>query len=309
MAHRLPNAGDYGLLLLLAAIWGSSFAFIKIGVSEVPPITLTAVRLGLAAGFLLLVMAVTRRAFPAGRSLWTMMLASAVVGNALPFCLIAWGQQSIPSGTAAILMGVMPLITMVLAHAFTDDEKLNLRKVVGMVVGLVGLCVLVGPAALQGLTASFVGMLALLAAATCYGFNAVLIRRMDAPDRTSAVTIIILLSALIVAPFAFVLENPLVVAAGQKAWSAVMTLGVLHTSIATLLMFAIIGRAGASFFSQLNLIVPIAGVIWAAVLLSEIPGLNALAALGLIILGILIAKGGLALGTPAPVAEKGALKP
>jgi drug/metabolite transporter (DMT)-like permease len=309
MAHRLPNAGDYGLLLLLAAIWGSSFAFIKIGVTEVPPITLTAVRLGLAAAFLLLVLAVTRRAFPTGRALWSMMVASAFIGNALPFCLIAWGQQSILSGTAAILMGVMPLFTMVLAHAFTDDEKLNLRKVVGMAVGLFGLCVLVGPAALQGLTASFVGMLALLAAATCYGFNAVLIRRMDAPDRASAVTIIILLSALIVAPFAFVLEDPLVVTAGLKAWSAVMTLGVLHTAIATLLMFTIIGRAGASFFSQLNLIVPIAGVVWAAVLLSEIPGLNALAALGLIILGILIAKGGLALGTPGPVAEKGALKP
>lgn len=309
MAHRLPNAGDYGLLLLLAAIWGSSFAFIKIGVTEVPPITLTAVRLGLASAFLLLVMALARRAFPSGRALWSMMVASALIGNALPFCLIAWGQQSILSGTAAILMGVMPLITMVLAHAFTDDERLNSRKVVGMVVGLFGLCVLVGPAALQGLTASFVGMLALLAAATCYGFNAVLIRRMDAPDRTSAVTIIILLSALIVAPFAFVLENPLVVTAGLKAWLAVMTLGVLHTAIATLLMFAIIGRAGASFFSQLNLIVPIAGVVWAAVLLSEIPGLNALAALGLIILGILIAKGGLALGTPAPVAEKGAFKP
>lgn len=297
------------MLLLLAAVWGSSFVFIKIGVTEVPPITLTAVRLGLASAFLLLVMAVTRRAFPTGRSLWSMMVVAALIGNALPFCLIAWGQQSIPSGTAAILMGVMPLITMVLAHAFTDDEKLNLRKVVGMVVGLCGLCMLVGPAAVQGLTASFVGMLALLAAATCYGFNTVLIRRMDAPDRTSAVTMIILLSALIVAPFAFVLENPLVVTAGLKAWSAVITLGVLHTSFATLLMFAIIGRAGASFFSQLNLIIPIAGVVWAAVLLSEIPGLNALAALGLIILGILIAKGGLALGTPTPVAEKGALKP
>lgn len=309
MAHRLPKSGDYGLLLLLAAIWGSSFAFIKIGVTEVPPITLSAVRLGLAAAFLLLVMAVTRRAFPTGRALWSMMVTSALIGNALPFCLIAWGQQSIPSGTAAILMGVMPLITMVLAHAFTADEKLNSRKVVGMVVGLVGLCVLVGPAALQGLTASFVGMLALLAAATCYGFNAVLIRRMEAPDRTAAVTIIILMSAFMVTPFAFVLEDPLAVTAGLQAWSAVVTLGVLHAAIATLLMFAIIGRAGASFFSQLNLLVPIAGVIWAAVLLSEIPGPNALAALGLIILGILIAKGGLALGSPAPVAEKGAAKP
>ncbi len=309
MAHRLPNAGDYGLLLLLSAIWGSSFVFIKVGVDEVPPVTMTAIRLFLAAGFLMLVMVVTKRAFPKGKSIWWMMLASAVAGNALPFCLIAWGQQVIPPGTTAILMGVMPLITMVLAHLFTDDEKLNSRKVAGMVIGVLGLCVLVGQAALNGLTLDLVAMLALLAAAASYGFNAVLIRRMKAPDKTAAVSMIILLSAVMVLPFAFLLEDPLAVEAGAMAWSAVVTLGVLHAAIATLIMFAIIGRAGASFFSQLNLLVPIAGVMWAALLFSEIPGPNALAALGLIILGILIARGGLALGSPVPVAEKGAAKP
>ena len=304
MATRLPNAGDYGLLLLLSAIWGSSFVFIKVGVDEVPPVTMTAIRLILAAVFLLLVMVVTKRAFPRGKAIWWMLLASAVAGNALPFCLIAWGQQTIPPGTTAILMGIMPLITMVLAHVFTDDEKLNSRKVMGMVVGIAGLCILVGPAALYGLTADLVAMLALLAAAASYGFNAVLIRRMKAPDKTAAVTMIILLSAIIVVPLAFVLEDPLTIEASVRAWSAVVTLGILHAAIATLIMFAIVGRAGASFFSQLNLLVPIAGVIWAALLFSEIPGPNALIALGLIILGILIAKGGLALGSPAPVIEK-----
>jgi len=309
MATRLPNAGDYGLLLLLSAIWGSSFVFIKVGVDEIPPLSMTAIRLFLAASFLMLVMVVTKRQFPKGRAIWWMMLASAIAGNALPFTLIAWGQQVIPPGTTAILMGIMPLITMVLAHVFTDDEKLNSRKVTGMVVGVLGLCVLVGQAALYGLTADFVAMLALLAAAASYGFNAVLIRRMKAPDKTAAVTVIILLSAVMVVPFAFMLENPLAIEAGVMAWSAVVTLGVLHAAIATLIMFAIIGRAGASFFSQLNLLVPIAGVMWAALLFSEIPGPNALAALGLIILGILIAKGGLALGSPAPIVEKEVAKP
>ena len=193
------------MLLLLSAIWGSSFAFIKVGVEEVPPFTLTAIRLFTAAAFLLAVMLVAKRAFPKGRSIWWMLLASAIAGNALPFSLIAWGQQTIPPGTTAILMGIMPLITLVLAHVFTDDEKLNSRKVSGMVVGLIGLCVLVGPSALQGLTADFIAMLALLAAATSYGFNAVLIRRMKAPDKMAAVTMIIVLSAIIVAPVALLL--------------------------------------------------------------------------------------------------------
>ena len=141
MAHRLPNARDYGLLLTLAAIWGSSFAFIKVGVAEVPPVTLTAVRLVLAAMFMAGVMMMRGSSLPTAKSAWVMMAVSALIGNALPFALIAWGQQGIPSATSAILMGIMPLITMMVAHAFTKDEKVNTRKAAGMATGFIGLIV------------------------------------------------------------------------------------------------------------------------------------------------------------------------
>ncbi len=304
MAHRLPNAGDYGLLLTLAAIWGSSFAFIKVGVAEVPPVTLTAVRLALAAMFMAGVMMMRGSSLPRARSAWVMMAVSALIGNALPFALIAWGQQGIPSATSAILMGIMPLITMMVAHAFTQDEKVNPRKAAGMVTGFFGLIVLVGPAALQGLTSSLISQLALLGAATCYGFNAVLIRRMMAADRVAAVTVVMTIAAVMVIPFAFVMEEPLAVDAHWQSWAVVIALGLVHTAIATMIMFAIVGRAGASFFSQINLLVPVAGVAWSAVLLAERPGFNALAALALIVLGILIARGGLALGARATAAEQ-----
>jgi drug/metabolite transporter (DMT)-like permease len=304
MAHRLPNAGDYGLLLTLAAIWGSSFVFIKVGVAEVPPVTLTAVRLALAAMFMAGVMMMRGSRFPLNRSAWAMLAGSALIGNALPFALIAWGQQGIPSATSAILMGIMPLITMVVAHAFTEDEKVNARKAAGLLTGFIGLIVLVGPEALNGLTSSFVSQLALLGAATCYGFNAVLIRRMMAADRVAAVTAVMTMAAAMVIPFAFVLEEPLAVEAHWQSWAVVIALGLVHTAIATVVMFSIVGRAGASFFSQINLLVPVAGVAWSAMLLAERPGLNALAALALIVLGILIARGGLALGARSTAAEQ-----
>jgi drug/metabolite transporter (DMT)-like permease len=304
MAHRLPNAGDYGLLLTLAAIWGSSFVFIKVGVAEVPPVTLTAIRLMLAAAFMIGLMWLRGSRFPLTRSAWAMLAGSALIGNAVPFGLIAWGQQGIQSNTSAILMGIMPLITLLVAHLFTEDEKINARKAVGMIAGFVGLIVLVGPEALKGFTSSFVSQLALLGAATCYGFNAVLIRRMMAADRVAAVTAVMAMAALMVTPFAFILEQPLAVEAHWLSWAVVITLGLLHTAIATVIMFSIVGRAGASFFSQINLLVPVAGVAWSAVLLAERPGLNALAALGLIVLGIVIARGGLALGARTPAAEQ-----
>lgn len=304
MAQRLPNAGDYGLLLALAAIWGSSFVFIKVGVAEVPPVTLTAVRLVLAAVLMLVVMQVRGSRFARSRQAWLMLAGCALIGNALPFGLIAWGQQGIPTSTSAILMGIMPLITLLVAHAFTEDEKINARKAAGMVAGFAGLVVLVGPEALRGLTSSLVSQLALLGAATCYGFNAVLIRRMPPGDRVAAVTVVMAIAAAIVVPFAFVMEQPTQVNAGALTWAAVIALGVLHTALATMIMFAIVGRAGASFFSQINLLVPVAGVAWSAVLLAERPGFNALAALALIVLGIVIARGGLALGPRSSAAEQ-----
>jgi drug/metabolite transporter (DMT)-like permease len=302
MQTRLPNAGDYGLLLLLAAIWGSSFVFIKVAVVEVPPVTLTTVRLLSAAAVLLGVCLVTARKLPAGRAAWLMMVASAVLGNALPFSLISWGQQVVPAGTAAILMGIMPLMTLVLAHLFTHDDKLNGRKFAGMLTGFVGLCVLVGPAALGGLTVNLLSQLAILGAATCYACNAVVIRRLDAPDKLAAVAVIVAISAVLILPMAFAVEQPLAVEASLRSWSLVTVLGVLHTALATLIMFSIVARAGASFFGQLNLLVPMAGVMWGAVLLGEVPGVNALAALALIVSGIVIARGGLGLGQRLPAA-------
>lgn len=304
MAHRLPNAGDYGLLLSLAAIWGSSFVFIKVGVAEVPPVTLTAIRLALAAVFMIAILLVRGSRLPQSPVAWMMMAGSALIGNALPFGLIAWGQQGIPSATSAILMGIMPLITLMVAHVFTEDEKINPRKAAGMITGFIGLLVLVGPEAINGLTSSFISQLALLGAATCYGFNAVLIRRMMVSDRVAAVTVVMVIAAAMITPFAFLLENPGAVEAHWLSWGAVITLGLLHTALATIIMFSIVGRAGASFFSQINLLVPVAGVAWSAVLLAERPGFNALAALALIVLGIVIARGGLALGARSTAAEQ-----
>ncbi len=296
---RLPTAGDYGLLLFLAAIWGSSFVFIKVGVAEVPPVTLTGVRLALAALFLGGLVMLRGKGFAQISVNWPMLAGVALIGNALPFALIAWGQQGIASNTSAILMGIMPLITIIVAHLFTRDEKINARKIAGMITGFIGLVVLVAPEAAGGLTDSFVSQLALLGAATCYGFNAVLVRRVMATDQLASVAVVMALAAVMVLPMAFVTEQPLSVEASWPAWAMVVALGVVHTALATLIMFAIIGRAGASFFGQINLLVPVAGVVWSALLLSERPGANALAALGLIVLGIVIARGGLGLGTTA----------
>ena len=126
-----PGAVDYGMLMTLSALWGSSFLFIKLGVDTVPALTVTAGRLILAAVLLAAVAYHAGQTMPRGARLWGLITLAALFGNALPFSLIAWGEEAIDSGLAAILMAVMPLTTVLLAHVFTRDEKLTVGKAAG----------------------------------------------------------------------------------------------------------------------------------------------------------------------------------
>ena len=290
--RQAPAAADYALLFLLGAIWGASFVFIKIAVEEIPPLTVTGVRLGLAAVLLAGAGMLAGQRWPRGWATWRLIALAALFGNVLPFTLITWGEEVIHSSTAAILMGGMPLLTIVIAHWVTEDERINAPKVAGVLLGLAGLLVLVGPTALAGLSEDLVRQLALVLAAACYAVNAVLTRRLMGLRRRILAASVISAAAAFVIPASLVLEAPLQVHAGWQSWGAVAMLGVAQTAIATLLMFAIIKRQGAGFFSQINLLVPLSGVVWSALILAERPGFNALAALGLILAGILVTRAG-----------------
>src|SRR4051812_23429337 len=132
-------------------MWGSAFMFMKIAVATVPPATLVASRLILAAIILYAVMRARGLRLPPPGRRWLAFIALGVLGNCLPFFLIAWGQQTIDSALAGILISVMPLATMVLAHFFVAGEHLTSRRALGFAIGFAGIVVLMGPAALMGL--------------------------------------------------------------------------------------------------------------------------------------------------------------
>ncbi len=284
-----PGFADYGLLLLLSAIWGSSFLFIKIAVAAVPAVSMTAVRLTLAGLILIAMAALAKQSVPKGKRLWGWILMSAFFGNALPFVLIGWGEEKIDSGLAAILMAVMPLTTLVLAHLFTRDEKITLPKAIGVVLGFTGLIVLIGPAKLATLGEETVRQLAVASAAVCYGINAIITKQFAGLPPKSLAAAVVMTSALMLLPASFLIDTPLDLRPGLLASLAIVALAVFHTVIATLLLFALVRRQGAAFFSQINYLVPLFGVAWGAALLAERPSPNAYVALALILLGIAIA--------------------
>lgn len=303
MATSRPGAGDYGLLLTLAAIWGSSFLFIKLAVETIPAATTTALRLGIAALFLLAVAWRAGQSMPRGRRIWGLILLAALFGNALPFTLISWGEEVIDSGLAAILIAVMPLSTILLAHFFTSDEKLNTSKTIGVVLGFAGIIILIGPEKLTRLGDDTLRQLAVAGAAFCYGINAIVTKSLLGLPRRSLAAAVMVASAIMLVPVSLLLDRPWQLEPTAMSLISVVALGLAHTAVGTLMLFAIIGRQGASFFSQINFLVPVCGVFWGVALLAERLPPGAYWALALILAGIAVARGG-AKGT-APVAGGG----
>ncbi len=301
-----PRLSDYGLIVLLAAFWGGSFMLIKLAIDEIPPASLSATRLIIGGLILFAVVLFTgERARFGGKTLGLIILAG-FVGNALPFILISWGEKTVDAGLASILMGIMPIATLVLAHFFTGNEPMSARKMSGVVIGFAGLVILVGPAVLLRLGDDGIGQVAILGAAVCYSINAIMTKALlDFPRRVTGAAIL-LAGGLTTLPIALAFEQPWMLTPGAVSTTAVVLLSVFPTAIAMLLIFEVLDRQGAGFFSQVNLLVPLFGVAWAALVLGEIPDVAAVLALTFILAGIYYARGKQAAasgGSPTPIED------
>lgn len=283
---------DYVLLFALAAIWGSSFLFIKLAVASLPPMTLVAARLWIAALGLLAYLLATGGSLPRNLANWRDFAVIAVLGNLLPFFLISWGELSIDSGMAAILMATMPLVTLTLAHAFTPDDRITPAKLLGLAVGFGGIVVLVGPGVLAGLGREVVAQLAVAAAAWCYGMSSVYTRWSTLKDLPAASTAggVLVCAALMALPFALAVDRPWTLSPTAGALWSLLALALLCTSVAYLILFRLLAATRATFVANINYLVPVFGVFWGTALLGETIGLTALAALALILLGIGLAE-------------------
>lgn len=287
-----PSAGafDYALLLGLATIWGGSFTLIAFTLEDFPPATMSMIRLFLGAAILgVIAIFLGDRMAITSRTIILLMLVG-LFGNAIPFTLIAWGQQVVDAGLASILMGIMPIATLLLAHFFTDDEPLTKWKLIGVCVGLMGLVVLVGPAVLGRLGDDGIRQIAILGAAISYGINAIITKSLLGLPRMAAGAALVLAGALWLVPIAFVLEDFTAISPSVASVWAIVLLAIFPTALAALLMFKIIDRQGAGFFGQINLIVPLAGVVWAYLFLNEALEPRAAFALLIILSGVAVSR-------------------
>jgi len=187
-------------------------------------------------------------------------------------------------------MAGTPLFTLVLSHFVVADDRLSWPKIAGVVFGVVGVVILIGPSALAGLGGHVVREVAILMAGFCFAANSVIAKLLSGEEPYALSASIFMVGAALSVPFALIMEAPFQIAPSTASTIAVLLLGLLPTGLATLFMLALLRRTGPSFFSQINFLVPIFGVAWAMAVLGERPGANAWIALVLVLAGVAIAR-------------------
>ena len=277
------DARDWLLLGLLSILWGGSFFFNGVVLKELPPFTLVLLRVALAAFMLLPLLWLYRIRFPTGLSGWKPFIAIGLFNNVLPFSLIVVGQTYIPSGLASILNATTPLFTVAVMTA-AGEEKLQARRVAGVMVGLIGVIILHGDGfgleRGQGL-----GVLLCLAAALSYGVSALVARRLpsDVPP-LGAATFQMLVSTAMMVVVAGAVERPWQLPMpGATTWLAVIGLAALSTALAYIVFFQILRRSGATNVMLVTLLIPVTAILLGVLVLGETISLREIA--GALVIG------------------------
>jgi drug/metabolite transporter (DMT)-like permease len=277
----------------LAALWGPSFLFIKVAVVEIPPLTLMLGRVGIAGLVLYLMLQSQGRALPGWGPVWRHFAIMALIQNAIPFVLFAWGEQHIDSALAGILNGTTPLFTLILAHFFTTNDRLTPAKALGTLIGFSGLLVLIGPSLLGGIQATTWGLLAVTVAAACYGVAIIYSsRHLRGQPPLVTPTAQLLLAALMLLPVSLIIEQPYrLPLPSWPALSSLLAMAVLGTALAFMVYYRLLELVSATYLSMVTYLVPIFGVILGEVVLAEQIGWNAYLGCCLILVGVMIVNG------------------
>jgi drug/metabolite transporter (DMT)-like permease len=275
------------ILILLGAIWGASYMFIKVGGAEIPPFTFVEGRTLIAASVLLIAMYARGESLPRTRREWAPLIAMGIFNGVIPYTLITWGETHIASGLAAILTAAMPLFTVLLAHFWTHDERLTVGKVVGVVVGFLGVIVLFAPELRRGIQMEFWGQFAVVVSAASYATATLVARNyLRGVSHVVASTGQLASAALLMLPLSLAFDNPFALRPSLAATGSLLTLALLGTAFAYILYYWLIENTSATRTSLVTYLIPITGVLWGALLLHEPIEWEAIIGLVLIIAGI-----------------------
>ncbi len=260
------------LLVALSVLWGGSFFFVGVAVAEIPPLTLVTLRVAIAAAMLWAALPLLGTAPPHGARAWGAIAVMALINNVIPFTLIVWAQQTLPSGLAAILNATTPLWTVLVAHAFTREEKASPGKLAGVLFGFAGVAAMMGADILGGAAAAGAATAAMLAATFSYACAGVFGRRFRAIGVAPIQAALgqVSASSIIMLPLALAIDRPWgLPVPSAAAVAAVLGLAALSTALAYVLYFRILALAGAVNLVLVTFLIPISAILLGTLLLHE----------------------------------------
>ncbi|MFY9211866.1 MAG: DMT family transporter [Aestuariivita sp.] len=284
------------MVATLGFTWGGTFLVTELALEEWPPFWLATWRVTFGAVTMLVVWRAMGLKLFAQRPALGSIIAVLAIGafsTAIPFMLLAWGQQHVTAGFAGVSMASVALMVLPLAHFFVHGERMTLRRFIGFVIGFAGVCVLIGGQAFDttGSDLEWAGRMACVAAASCYGISSVLMRRLPAIDPVGLSTVLLLVAALIVLPVAILREGAPEIPS-MRGLMIVAFLGLIPTAAANFMRVMVIRSAGPVFMSLTNYQVPIWSVLMGAWFLSEPLPSSLLLAMALILCGVALSQYG-----------------
>ena len=288
------SAANWARIILLSVLWGGSFFFVEIAVGSLPVFTVVVCRVGLGALILFAVLQLTHQVFPRGREVWLAFFGMGILNNVIPFSLMVWGQVHIASALASILNAMTPIFTVLVAHLLTSDERLSRAKGAGVLLGFVGVVVMVGGAAMEGLGTALWAQIAILAGALSYAFAGVFGRRFQrlgvAPMATAMGQVTA--SSVLLFPVMLVIDRPWTLPwPGWEVLAALLGLAGLSTALAYFLYFRILATAGATNLLLVTFLIPISATLLGIGVLGEVLALRHVLGMGLIAAGLIAIDG------------------
>lgn len=270
--NRSMGRVEWLLLIILSILWGGSFFFIGVAVKGLPPFTIVVLRVGFAAIALNLFVLARGLRMPRGKTLLLAYLSMGLLNNVIPFSLIVWGQTHIASGLASVLNATTPFFTIIVAHFLTQDEKMSKERLIGVLIGFVGVVFIIGPEALTDFGTNVFAQLAVLVAAISYAFAGVFGRRFQRLGSAPLLTATgqVTASTVVLLPLALVIDQPWrLPMPSWQVWGAILGLALFSTALAYLIYFRILSTAGATNLLLVTFLIPVSAILLGTLILGE----------------------------------------
>ena len=292
MTQKSISSRAWAEMLLLATIWGASFVSIRIALDEIGPLTSVAHRVGWAALALWALVLLMRLPVPRAPKVWLAFLGMGLLNNVIPFGLMAWGQLHIESGLTSILNAATAIFGVITAAIFFADERVTMRKAIGVCLGFLGVATAIGLENLLAFDLRSLSQIAVIGGTISYALASVWARKMlsDQPPQVAAAGMVTG-ATLIVLPVAWVAEGPLTLDLAPRTLAAVGYYALIATALAYLLYYRVLAMAGSGNLMLVTLLVPPFAIILGAVMLGEALHPAAYGGFALLALGLLVLDG------------------